>query len=290
MRRATLLSILMLFFVADLCGCALRARGERREMRRVTSAQEEQTIQNSGPTDPIVVKAEMLIAGIRGRMIVTSALVIETQNQVESLQALPPKLNASYFNLNAVQSAMKECWNTPLNPSGDFEPLSIDYAQIPPNTSSIDEKMNLAQTQLALSNAYETVDSCDPPSLKAAQKLKPRSPQYAFTFVSEKIQLVDAIRILLDRVPSRLEDEVSALSSASQQIVMIALDVQNDPKRSQKDKAQVTNRLNQMMDVELREMEFALNEASASVGSALDELQEQVESVLFARPLFNLRE
>ena len=78
------------------------------------------------------------------------------------------------------------------------------------------------------------------------------------------------------------------LSSSSQQIAMLALDVDNDPKRSQKDKKIVATQLNNLLEGRVTELELELNALATEVDEKLDQAQNSVEDMLSSYPLMGL--
>jgi len=282
--------VVFLAIMMSLPACALRGRGERpsRSQLRAAAAPSggEQAQSNTG--DPVVQKATQLMDEISGRITVIRGVLHELDQLQQSVSAVPAGLTSKHFKIEAFRSALRECWGEPLRSDSESDPIPIDYSTCANHTGNGASAAELSQTQLAMTNAYDSVDSCTPPSMEAAKKFPPRTPQSALSFVENKVVEVDAIRILVDQLPALQEEAIEALSAASQQIAMLALDVENDPKRMPKNRKGVSEALNELLEVRALELELELNSLSSGTEESLDSAQNSVEDMLSSYPFMDL--
>ena len=275
---------------ACLPSCALKGRGDRGTPRSMLrdGAHTQEVPQAALENNELIVKASRMVAQIRGEHTVVRGMLFEVEQLQENLKTVEPGIFGRDFNENAVRDALRECWSEPLSSNPDFDEIPIDYADCDGSGLSDGDCANLSQTQLALTNVYDEAKSCAPSSLSKAKKFQPRTPQSALLFVERKVQEVDAIRILVDRIPGQIEQALGTLSQVSQQPAMLVLEVQNNPALGDGERQSIIKSLNDMLDVDLRGAEFELNQLSASSEERLDTTQDTVDEALSSYPLLGL--
>ena len=99
---------------------------------------------------------------------------------------------------------------------------------------------------------------------------------------------VDAIRILVDQLPALQDEAIGQLSASSQQIAMLAVEVEGDSKRSEKEKMIVAAQLNHLLEGRFTELELELNALASEIEEKLDQAQDSVEAMLASYPFMAL--
>jgi hypothetical protein len=284
-------AVVFLTLMMSLPACALRGRGDRpspRTQLRAPTASTGGEQAQPNMDDPIVQKATQLMNEISGRITVILGVLHELDQLQQAISTVPKGLTSRNFKIEAFRSALRECWGEPVRSVADSEPIPIDYSNCANHAGSGASAAELSQTQLAMTNTYDSVKSCAPPSIAAAKKFPPRTPQSALSFLESKVVEVDAIRILVDQLPVFQEEAIEALSTSSQQIAMLALEVENDPKRMPKNQRGVSGVLNELLEVRARELELELNSLSSRTEGSLDSAQNAVEDMLASYPFMGL--
>ena len=207
--------------------------------------------------------------------------------QVANLASVPADARASHYDLEAFRKATRECWNQAVTPNPEYTSTTVTFEGVDPGTMSDEDCAGLVQTQLILDDAYESVRACAPQSIRAARRFPRGTPQSALLYLNGTIERMDAIRILMARIPEFVSETLTELGASNQRIVMLLMAVQTSNASEEEKQAEI-EAMNKVLEQDMRAIEARLSDLSQRADDELSTHADTIDDLLGTYPFLNL--